>query len=272
MESEVYFNRIYVIQSLPAKEKQTGTNLYNDIIRVRAQQNFDYLTTELIDINTKQEFVNALTAIKKAMSTEGIAPYLHFELHGSKKGLSIKDGQLISWYEMYPFLRDINVMVKNNLFISLATCYGAYILEALTPLDRAPFFAYVGPQTPIYVHELEMDWESYFDTLLTERDVNKAIEALNRNHPQTRYHFLSSQYFLDEVTKKFVATLNNRRARRDKLKALRKRAIKEDPTLRSSYTRERMDAVLKEQINNMPKATLAMKSYFLMQTDEPPPF
>ena len=62
MKQTIYFNFIYVIESLRSDEVKTGTNIFNDVIRwkVKALEGFD---TMLVTINTKAEFIAALGAI-----------------------------------------------------------------------------------------------------------------------------------------------------------------------------------------------------------------
>ena len=75
-------------------------------------------------------------------------------------------------------LRNLNIKSKNNLFISLATCYGGHLLKIYKPWETCPFFGYIGPSELVYNLDLEASYSAFFETLLTENDFSKAIEKL----------------------------------------------------------------------------------------------
>jgi hypothetical protein len=59
MLREVLLNSIYVIQSLPDTETQTGSQLINDTIERRAYH-FKYLKSALIEVISKEDLINDL--------------------------------------------------------------------------------------------------------------------------------------------------------------------------------------------------------------------
>jgi len=96
------FNKIYTIQSLNAlTEKLTGKELHDDIIRHLSTKH-PGKSSELIDVVTKQDFINALNKIKIECETNSIKPIIHLEMHGldDKTGLSLISDN-ITWQEVY---------------------------------------------------------------------------------------------------------------------------------------------------------------------------
>lgn len=257
MQRDVYFNSIYVIQSLPPEEKQTGTSLHDDIIR-RRTYHFEVLKSELIDVIAKDEFIRTLTELPEMFFDKQVVPYFHFEIHGCKEGLVLKNGELVLWEELRPLLVIINYNIQNNLFISLATCYGAYIFNAIDPLDRIPFYAFVGPPVEVKVHEVEADWESYFDTLLTTRDFTCAINALNKSNTRIPYVFYTSEQIFDIVTSVFMKLYRDRKSRRIKMLELVKRAKKMTGTT-DKYSDAELRDYFKRYVSNQPKVVKNMK-------------
>lgn len=269
MEQKIWFNKILVIQSLHSNEVQTGANLYNDIIKRRCELCFEDLKSDLINVDTKQKLIDALTSIYQEASKEDMSPYLHFEIHGYIGGFQLNNGEIISWEELYPFISRINVATKNNLFISLASCFGATVLNMIDPVERVPFFAYVGAPSSVYTYEVEKDWTEYFDVLLTTRDFVKAIEALNKDYEGVKYVYMSSEMFWDSAIKKFLSGFNTRKERRKRHGSLLRRA-KKDPQILSQYSHEQISYHLKKEIQNTPQTIERMKSYFFMRTTQPP--
>ncbi len=122
--SEFQFNKVYVIESLDSEEeKLTGQELYNDLLRWKEYQVKDF-KSDLIQVSNKSEFKAALDRIKEECTTKGFYPIIHFEVHGSedKSGLILNSGELIKWSELYKDLIEINSIIGNNLFITLAVC------------------------------------------------------------------------------------------------------------------------------------------------------
>jgi len=74
-------------------------------------------------------------------------PLLHFETHGSKEGLTLTNAY-VSYIELLPDLRKINVLTCNNLFIIVAACQGVYLRDILIPSlgEAAPFWGVCGPR------------------------------------------------------------------------------------------------------------------------------
>jgi hypothetical protein len=62
--------------------------------------------------------------------------YLHFEMHGCREGLMLNSGELLSWEELYQYFVLINSRLQNQLFVSLATCFGAYIINSVDPTKK----------------------------------------------------------------------------------------------------------------------------------------
>jgi hypothetical protein len=155
MSFEISFNCIYVIQSLPDHETQTGSLLYQDI-NIRTFR-YEHLKAKLINITSKKELQQALYDLNEAFFFQGLVPYLHFEIHGSKEGLVLKNGELVEWESLRPLLSTINYNIKNNLFVSLATCYGAYLFSAVEMTERIPFCGFVGPAHEFWEKRIFME-------------------------------------------------------------------------------------------------------------------
>lgn len=179
---ELNFNKIYVIESLPDNETKTGTNLHNDIIRRKIWGKEDYYS-ELEIINSKNDFFSLFEQIKTEIKEQNIIPFLHFEIHGNPSGLYLKSNEQVNWIELHSKLMEINELTNIKVWISLATCYGAYIYSIIKPTDKAPFYGYVGAWEELNIEDLSVSFERFFDDLLNDFDVVKALKALNLENP-----------------------------------------------------------------------------------------
>jgi hypothetical protein len=205
MIREFGFNKIYIIDSLNDNEPQTGKNLFEDLIR-RKTTTSDKLYSEFIKVSNKHELVKTFLEIEKLVF-KGYGPFIHLEVHGSSKknGLVLKSGELFKWEELSFFTRKINVATKNNLVISLATCYGAYFIEQIRLNDAAPFNGCVVSASKLTVDEVEVRFNSFFDTLLSSFDFDLAVKNLNEiaGLPYT-YRFIVSETLFEEICEIFL--------------------------------------------------------------------
>lgn len=173
------FNKIYIIESLPDNELQTGLSLYEDLLRwsnhVRQE-----IYSEYWGVETKRHFELCLEALY-IDTVFGCNPFIHFEIHGSSNfdGLILKSNELVTWNEVAEMTRKINQSVKNNLVISFATCYSGYFIKAVDIIKAAPFHGCVITLDLLTISEIEMRFNSFFSTLLSSFDFDLVIQILN---------------------------------------------------------------------------------------------
>ena len=200
MESIFHFNTIYIIESLSDNEKQTGEMLYNDIVS-RHSERTGLHHTKLLKLHTKVSFITGLETIK-SYSLKGFHPFIHFEVHGSKDGLVLKSGEKILWKELANLTRQINIITKNNLVISFATCYGAYFLSEIKALESAPFCGCVSTTGLVYEDEIITRFTKFFETLFEVTNFDLAVENLNTTDGLPyKFKFLTAEEFFDDLVK-----------------------------------------------------------------------
>jgi hypothetical protein len=130
------YNGLVVIQSLDDNEPQTGQKLYDDIISrrcdLRGHGKYFY------DVQSKQTFFDALNHICQLVVTDDLKPIIHFEMHGLVEGIQLKNGDRVYWKDFVQQCRLINVVTKNQLIITLATCWGSEIARMIDITLPAP--------------------------------------------------------------------------------------------------------------------------------------
>ena len=109
------------------------------------------------------------------------------------------------------YLRKVNIATRNNLFVSMATCFGGKLYVPLFrsvttgELPRAPFFGFVGPVKEINEGQLLVGFESYFDTMLSNLDVDSAILKMTKWSENTDgFSFASCKDVFDYVISSFI--------------------------------------------------------------------
>jgi len=202
MKSKFRFNKLYVIQSLDSTDNQTGTELYNDLLKWKAFTN-DKLTAELINVNSKKDFFTEFKKIKSECIDENKFPIIHFEIHGSENldGLVLKSGELILWMELYQDLVNLNKSIGNNLFITMAVCHGAHLMQLIKIAKPAPYWGIIGSFDVIYEKDLLLRYNEFYDEFLSSFDLDKSIDRLQKANKimPADYRYINSEETFEKV-------------------------------------------------------------------------
>jgi len=195
------FNKIYVIESLFADDEKSGQILHNDIIRRKIEQLNSGIYHELILVNSKNEFFRVFDHIRQEVIYKLVNPIIHFEMHGCQNGFVLNSDELIEWKELQMRLLELNLLTKNNLFLSLATCYGGYIHKVISPRTWTPFWGYVGPLDEVDEKQVMAGFQEFFDELLTSLNFSLATQRLNQcNHNlPTEFYFCNTEYIFNRA-------------------------------------------------------------------------
>ncbi|MEZ4459400.1 MAG: hypothetical protein R3E66_06665 [bacterium] len=173
------FNHIYIVESLFDEDESTGTRLA-ERLRSSVANNNKQLKIDFLEVENAKSFFATLEKISERAGKEGLWPILHLEIHGHKGGLELGSGEIVEWKELAPKLSKINYRTRNNLFLTLAVCSGAWLAQVLNATQPAPFWGLVGPDQPEWNGVLLDGYEPFYDELLNSLDGDKALEALRQ--------------------------------------------------------------------------------------------
>lgn len=190
------FNKIYVIESLRPKDKKTGQFLFNDVIKRWLEQKGLNDNCELLIPTSKETFFDCLEHIRKETIVKLVNPVIHFELHGSEKGIQVSNDDIITWDEIQFRLTELNFITKCNLFITMATCYGGYIYSVIKPNLRSPFWGFVGPFETVYGDEVLENYSAFYDEFIQTLNINNAVKALNNSklNEKSKFKFYNTEF------------------------------------------------------------------------------
>lgn len=199
------FSKIFVIESLRAEDFKTGQSLFNDIIKRRLEQRGLNESCELMMPNSKIGFFGCLEKIKNQSIYKPVNPIMHFEIHGNEEGLQLNNNEIITWNELQFRLIELNVIIKNNLFITMATCFGGYIYKVIKPNFRCPFWGFVGAFEEVFMDDILDNYGAFYDEFLQSLDFNQAVSALNysnENH-HSKFIFHNTQHIFNVAYKNY---------------------------------------------------------------------
>lgn len=207
--NKIYFNKIYVIESLEDSDKKTGTLLHNDIIKRKIEQQNSECASSLNIIKNRSEFDSLFIEIKYEIIFNLVNPYLHFELHGSEDGLILSSGELVSWVELTSKLRDMNIISKNNTFVSLASCYGGYFFNGIDFKKRSPVWGYVGTLEEVSESDVMVGFHEFFEELFNSKSFGRATEKLNSDiDPKIKFRYMNVESMFIHIIDKFFEDEN----------------------------------------------------------------
>ena len=205
--ASAYFSRIVIIQSLPDNESPTGRHL-RDAIEPTAQFNRG-ISVEFIDARTANDFWMALAQVQESTKKTMVFPVLHLECHGleDKSGLSLGDKTPLPWDELKTALAKLNQATQCNLFVTLAACHGAFLMETLDVYDRAPCWGLMGPSGDVSPLDLVSSYSAFFLELLQSENAIDALRALlGSPERRARYFLFTAEDFFQAVFQQYRAT------------------------------------------------------------------
>lgn len=188
------FNKIFVLESLFG-ERRTGKELYQDILHWQKFRHGGKLQTEFIEIGNKRDFNTFFEKLSYECKMEAIIPILHLEIHGNSSGLQLISDEILSWKELYNYLVAINIIIKNNLFLTLGVCEGAYLMSQIKPDKPVPFYGFIGSFQKITSEDIIIRFSAFYTEFLESFSVNKAINMLFKSNPDlpSSYQLIKSE-------------------------------------------------------------------------------
>jgi len=198
----VNFNCLYVLESLPASEPKTGSNLYHYLKPKIAKVGYGCKRYSTI---TKEDFGLYLDGVYQDVVDRNYFPIIHFEIHGDENGLILESGDIVTWKELSDKLREINKACENNLLLTLAVCNGAYFFRTINIMKLSPCWGFIGPweKEPGYI--LSDKFKHFYDYVFKKRtgdiNLNMAIKLLHIGDVRSDHilNFYNSEHLFDKI-------------------------------------------------------------------------
>jgi hypothetical protein len=185
------FNQILVVDSLPSAERGLVDRLFEDM-GLWAQVAGEAPAIVRRSLGGASELSVLLGECAELASRENYVPLLHIECHGHSEGLEFSDGSTLPWSDLKPDLVALNVATKLNLVVIVSACFGGDIARISGADDRAPFWGFVGPKESVSAGELTAAMSAFYQTLLTTKSTQLAMEALRRSEAGDKFWNLSA--------------------------------------------------------------------------------
>lgn len=171
-------SRIVIVEWLSGDEQRTGAELK---ARLEAR-NGHFLPVELFTCDARAEVFDALDDITRSVRGKG-TPILHIEAHGSPDydALVGPGGESITWEELAPPLRRLNLATGFNLMVVAAACLSEAILFSVGMNEVLPYVATISFRTKVTPSRLrEAMLELYRALVIEGKSADEAADRANR--------------------------------------------------------------------------------------------
>ena len=88
---------------------------------------------------------------------------------------------MVTWKELFNYIRSINIASYNLLMLNLSMCNGETVIRYIDPTQRAPFRAVTGPIGEVLPEVLEKAWlcfyENYIKALTEDYGLHKLAQS-----------------------------------------------------------------------------------------------
>lgn len=176
-------NSFYFIVIL--EDDKFSKDVYDSIVKRLCEK--ERFNCRYFSVRTKGQYQRCFEKISKEVSKMNLWPSIHIECHSSVTGFKIPAMKsALPWSNLRAKLADVNLLCKNNLFVSIAGCFGAhlaseYITKGSLENQRAPFFASLAPNDEVSFDNLAIDFKVFFQSIMANRNIDTALEEMNTN-------------------------------------------------------------------------------------------
>jgi len=229
-----YISHIYVIESLFAHDNKTGKTLYDDIIEryiLFYKKNIRHFFFRAENKLSFEELLNYISA-NAHLTSGGIL--VHIEAHGSTdlEGLIIADEDILTWERLVNLLRPINISTNNNLYLTLASCFGRYLYKGVDPYEKSAYCGYISATKAVTEDEVLGNFHHLFEELISNGgNLIEAYLELEKNGGD--FFYKDSKRVFDENIKDVRKMIETDKAILDE--------IKRDPILNDMYNKGETD-------------------------------
>lgn len=191
---------ILMFESLSGSDTKNGKKLTEEILRYK-QFEEEVLSVEYFDVNNKLEFLKLLDTKVDEAICENHFYFIHLEIHGYEGGVQLKSGENVSWEELFPFFRRLNVHYRNHLILYLGVCKSASLIQFIKPEMRAPFGSALTSAKDIKNSDLLIGFEAFYTKFFFSFDIPLSLDEYNNKieNEDSRLHLLTSENSFDMI-------------------------------------------------------------------------
>jgi hypothetical protein len=190
---------IEIVDSIPDGEKQTARWIYEHAKDVQYSPLSVNCPINCHRIMTADELRTLLTKLaEEAAAHQDSWPLVHIESHGSTEGVTLAQGDFISWIELQPYFNRLNRATRNHLLVVIAACWGFHGIKAIVgEIDHSASLRFLaGPAGETLSGDIEEAMKAFYSALLLGGSINDCEAAAQMKEPTFRV-YSAEQAFIE---------------------------------------------------------------------------
>lgn len=202
-------NKIFIIESLPIRDKHTGFKLYNETIIEKIATYKKEIEHHYISLETKDDFILYVQKINDSISANDEL-IIHIEAHGGREVLQFANFESIKWTELETLLIPLNTKCKNKLHLNLVTCFGMHSAEKINLTKTAPYKSYISALKKLFPEEIISDNSKLYDRIIETQNIFIGYIQFMQTNPETKLKIKDIEtvltLILDHQIDRFIGT------------------------------------------------------------------
>ncbi|MGH2362048.1 MAG: hypothetical protein ACRDGM_16100 [bacterium] len=186
MAHQLSFGKIHIIEWLWTinpetgnPDRRTGQESLEEIRAMLAAAPDSPVQVILHRVSSRASFLARLNRIEQDFRVSGRVPLLQIETHGNGDGIGLSHDDGLTWPELMKALTPLNQATGVRLPVFLAACDGMWGIRMAQAMERAPFFALLGPNREVTPGEVVRGMRAFYRKVILDRDGLRAMDAMN---------------------------------------------------------------------------------------------
>lgn len=227
------FNCIAILDAIPDGQLSTARRLHEELLdhKNAHPQELERLQLRYFRVSNEVELESCIQDLIAESQNDGLIPWLHLEGHGldDKTGFITANHDPISWEKFNCLITPLNISTNLNVVLVLASCYGAYYIQAHAPTERAPILALIGPINRIIAGDVEKDFKTFYLNILQNFSFGLAAKAIASTNEGPLYYATDAEELFLEAWKGYRENHCSNKILKSRALALTKRLRRADP-------------------------------------------
>lgn len=165
------------VSSVPDGDLDSGRRLHEALESEGSRR------TRLACVHSATQFRNVLKAIAEEVRATSLLPTIHFDSHGTRRGLTLASGETIEWAELDSLLVPINFAGGMRLLVVLGSCFGGFFAPEFQENRAAPYRMLIGLAGKEKAGTIHDAFTEFYQGMTDGRNRFEELESRLRAHP-----------------------------------------------------------------------------------------
>ncbi len=236
------FNKIIVIESLEDKDRKTGREVFDDLEFTKLLCS-NRLESEFRLISNKSDLMLCIDELIENVEFNGVFPILQIDAHGNTDGVKFSENSYIGWRELLEQLSKLNLLMKGNLLVVLASCYGAHIIRHVSTISRAPFWGVIAPYEKTHPENVYSGLNRFYNAICLGNGSSEIVSTLNTNRSSSDLKLFTAELLFVKATEVGVSQFQARKSLDQQIKSTMDKLSSQGEAIEITASQLKMDFI-----------------------------